>query len=159
MAAWLTTQCCGLRGFISCNKYQGVDYQPSLDNLDQAIKTIGYARKFNPVIDYLNSLTWDGTKRVDQLFGSYFNCGIDDYTRAVSIAFMVGAVRRMRKPGIKFDTVPILKSPRGGKSPVQSKCCSVSSGRQTRISATFTARTLPSSSVDFGCRSSPSWKV
>lgn len=95
------------------NQWQGVAYQPSLDNLLNAIVTIAYAQKFNPVLEYLSSVNWDGVKRAEKLFGHYFNCGEDDYTRAVSLCFMVGAVRRMRRPGCKFDTMPILKGPQG----------------------------------------------
>jgi len=95
------------------NHFQGVEYSPSKDNVHEAIMTIAYARRFNPVLDYLDSLKWDSKKRVEQLFPGYFNCGDEAYTRAVSVCFMVGAVRRMRRPGCKFDTMPILLSPQG----------------------------------------------
>jgi predicted P-loop ATPase len=95
------------------NKWQGVVYQPSEENLRNAVATLAYAKKFNPVLEYLDKLEWDGVKRVEKLFSTYFNCGDDEYTRAVSICFTVGAVRRMRKPGCKFDTMPVLKSPQG----------------------------------------------
>jgi hypothetical protein len=94
-------------------KWQGVQYQPCEQNLRDALATIGYRYKFNPVLEYLDALKWDGKSRVDHLFGKYFNCGDDAYTRAVSRCFAIGAVRRMRKPGSKFDTAPILKSPQG----------------------------------------------
>ena len=93
--------------------YQGVDYQPSPTNLVEALATLAYNQKFNPVLDFINSLQWDGTSRVDRLFSEYFNCGDDAYTRAVSNCFAVGAVRRMRQPGCKFDTMPVLQSPQG----------------------------------------------
>ena len=39
------------------------------------------------------------------------------YTRAVSACFAIGAVRRMRQPGCKLDTMPVAKGPQGfGKS-------------------------------------------
>lgn len=94
-------------------KFQGNDYDPSLKNLSEALDTIAYSNRFNPVRDYLDSLEWDRTPRVAKLFGDYFSCGIDAYTRGVSIAFMVGAVARIRKPGCKFDTMPVLKGPQG----------------------------------------------
>jgi hypothetical protein len=98
-------------------RHQGNDYQPSLDHLLQATLTLAYMKKFNPITDWLASLKWDGKPRVAQLFGRYFNCGHDAYTRGVSVAFMIGAVRRVRNPGSKFDTVPILKGAQGvGKS-------------------------------------------
>ena len=95
------------------NRFQGVGYSPSKDNLYEALLTVAYGAKFNPVVEYLESLTWDGTPRVERLFADYFECGDDLYTRAVSKCFMVGAVRRMRRPGCKFDTMPVLKSPQG----------------------------------------------
>jgi hypothetical protein len=95
------------------NLHQGVAFSPSKDNLFEALMTIAYGDKFNPVRDYLDSLKWDGTERVAQLFPHYFKCGDDAYTRAVSRCFMIAAVRRMRKPGCKFDTMPILRSPQG----------------------------------------------
>jgi predicted P-loop ATPase len=95
------------------NEWQGNAYQPGLDNLLNATVTIAYARKFNPVLEYLDSLKWDCVPRVEKLFGRYFNCGEDDYTRAVSRCFMIGAVRRVRHPGCKFDTMPILKGSQG----------------------------------------------
>jgi hypothetical protein len=99
------------------NKHQGVAYQPGRDHLFEAVMTVAYAGKFNPVLDYVDSLTWDGVSRVDRLFSDYFGCADDDYTRAVSRCFVIGAVRRMRKPGCKFDTTPVLKGAQGiGKS-------------------------------------------
>lgn len=70
-------------------------------------------RKALAPIEYLTSLEWDGRTRVENLFGQYFNCGHDDYVRAVSRCFMIGAVRRKRSPGHKFDTMPVLLGPRG----------------------------------------------
>jgi hypothetical protein len=95
------------------NRWQGIDYQPGVDNLHEAIATIAYGASFNPILDYLDGLKWDGVSRIGKLFPTYFNTDDDDYSRGVSLAFMVGAVRRMRTPGCKFDTMPVLKSPQG----------------------------------------------
>jgi predicted P-loop ATPase len=98
-------------------QFQGVDYEPGAQHTFDALAGLAYQRKFNPVLEYLASLKWDGTPRVENLFPIYFNCGDDAYTRAVSVAFMVGAVRRMRSPGSKFDTMPVMKGAQGvGKS-------------------------------------------
>jgi predicted P-loop ATPase len=88
-------------------------FEPSKENVHEAVTTVAYSNKFNPVCQYLDSLSWDGVPRVENLFGAYFNCGHDDYVRAVSRCFMVGAVRRMRSPGHKFDTMPVLLGPQG----------------------------------------------
>jgi predicted P-loop ATPase len=96
-------------------KFQGNDFDPSEKHLLAAVNTYAYSRRFNPVADYLKEAesNWDGVPRVDKLFGEYFNCGVDSYTCGVSSAFMVGAARRARRPGSKFDTMPVLKSPQG----------------------------------------------
>jgi len=92
-------------------------YEPSKDNVFEAVSTIATHRRFNPVLDYLNGLEWDGIPRIAGLFSRYFSCEDDEYSRAVLACFMVGAVRRQRRPGCKFDTVPVLRSGQGmGKS-------------------------------------------
>lgn len=103
-----------LRMFL-VNRYQGNAYTPSKENVFEAVKTIAFGNKYDPVVEYLGDVQskWDGKERVKNLFGSYFNCGDSDYVRAVSTAFMAGAARRPRKPGCKFDTMPILKSVQG----------------------------------------------
>ena len=99
------------------NLYQTEAYQPSEKNVYDAIMFLAFGDKFNPALDYLDGLQWDGKKRVERLFPDYFNGGDDAYTRATSVCFMVGAVRRMRQPGCKFDTMPVLRGPQGlGKS-------------------------------------------
>lgn len=94
-------------------QHQRKDYQPSKENVQDAITTVAYFYKFNPILDYLNGLTWDGVSRVESLFSDAFKCGRDDYTEAVSRCFMVGAVARQRQPGCKFDTMPVIKGQQG----------------------------------------------
>jgi predicted P-loop ATPase len=102
---------------LLAQQFQGVGYEPGKDNVFEAIFTIAYQNKFNPILDYLDSLKWDGVARVENLFGTYFNCGSGKYIRAVSKCFMVGAVARQRRPGCKFDTMPVLQGKQGeGKS-------------------------------------------
>nr|WP_164871621.1 VapE domain-containing protein [Solirhodobacter olei] len=93
--------------------HQGNDYQPSKENVLEAAMTLAYAHKFNPIHDYLDRLEWDGTERVERLFTDGFMCADDEYTRAVSRCFMVGAVARQRSPGCKLDTMPVIKGPQG----------------------------------------------
>jgi hypothetical protein len=104
------------RVFLS-EKFQGNAYEPAEKHVFDALMAVAYRNKFNPVLDYLAGLTWDGVPRLDRLFGDYFHCGDTPYTRAVSACFAIGAVRRMREPGCKLDTMPVVKGPQGwGKS-------------------------------------------
>lgn len=67
----------------------------------------------HPVRNYLNSLTWDGCKRIDTLLIDYFGAEDSKYVRTVTRKTLVGAVARVMKPGIKFDTVLTLISDEG----------------------------------------------
>jgi hypothetical protein len=106
------------------NKFQGNAYEPGEKNTYDAIMTVAFRNQFNPVLDYLARLTWDGVPRLDRLFVDYFPCGDDTYTRAVGGCFGIAAVRRQRQPGCKFDTMPIMLGSQGwGKSTgIQALC-------------------------------------
>jgi len=75
-------------------------------------------RAYHPIIDYLNSLPqWDQVPRVDNLFIDYLGAEDNDYTRAVTRKTLVAAVARIKQPGIKFDSIPVLNGSQGiGKS-------------------------------------------
>jgi len=72
---------------------------------------------FHPVRDYLDGLTWDGTARLDRWLVDYGGAADSDYCRAVGALVLVAAVRRARRPGVKFDELLVLESPRGPTSP------------------------------------------
>jgi hypothetical protein len=79
---------------------------------------------FHPVRDYLDSLVWDGTPRLDDLLISYYGALGDPpaesegeetlkewtrryaYHQAVGARFLIGAVARIYQPGCKNDTMP-----------------------------------------------------
>jgi len=69
------------------------------------------------VTDYLDSLVWDGTPRLDRWL---IDCaGADDTSqvREASRKTLIAAVRRARYPGCHFDQMLILEGPQGcGKS-------------------------------------------
>lgn len=89
------------------------NYQPTTENVWDALLTIAERRVVNPLTDWLSSLQWDGVPRVESLFPQFFKTADDAYTRAVSRCFMVGAVKRAYEPGCKFDTMPVLKGKQG----------------------------------------------
>lgn len=78
--------------------------------------------KYHPVREYLTSLEWDGVKRIESLFIDYLGAVDNIYTRNVAKIQMVGAVARVMRPGVKFDTMPTFSGPQGiGKSTFISK--------------------------------------
>jgi predicted P-loop ATPase len=69
---------------------------------------------FHPVRDYLKGLMWDGQSRIDTWLVEYAGAEDTPYVRAVSAMFLIAAVRRILKPGTKFDEMLVLESPQGG---------------------------------------------
>lgn len=83
-----------------------------------AILATAFQNRFHPVRDYLNSLKWDGTKRIHKLAQNYFSVpiilGVDNheqYLQATSKCWMIAAVARVMRPGCKVDNLPVLAGP------------------------------------------------
>lgn len=84
-----------------------------------AIKLICRENCFDPVVDYLRSLRWDGRPRLGRMLIDYFGAEDDPHglNSSVSTLMMVAAVRRALHPGAKFDIVVVLEGVQGsGKS-------------------------------------------
>lgn len=89
------------------------------DNIKDAVTITALKNKFHPVRDYLNSLKWDGNKRLENIFCDYLGADRSDYVRFVTRKTLVAAVARIFQPGIKFDNVLTLVGKQGcGKSQI-----------------------------------------
>lgn len=85
--------------------------------LGPVVETIARLRSFHPIVDYLDSLTWDGEKRLDTWLTHYLGVEETDYTRLVGRLWLVSAVARVYLPGCKADYVLVLEGAQGaGKS-------------------------------------------
>jgi putative DNA primase/helicase len=85
----------------------------SKDIAGQAVHAISREHSFHPIRDYLDSGKWDGIPRIDRWLTTYFGVEESDYSRAVGAKFLIGAVARIYRPGVKNDTCPILEGPQG----------------------------------------------
>lgn len=88
-------------------------FRPSLEFFTKVVMDEARSAAFHPVRDYLDGLRWDGVPRVDAWLSAYGRANDDDYTRAVGALVLVAAVRRVRRPGVKFDEMLVLESPQG----------------------------------------------
>lgn len=87
------------------------------DKIQDAWNVITDENAYHPVREYLNSLTWDGKSRVDTLLIRHMRAEDNDYVRAVTRKWMIGAVKRIMEPGCQFDAMIVLAGPQGiGKS-------------------------------------------
>lgn len=77
---------------------------------------------FDPLLDSLLDLQWDGTHRLDTMLERALEArttddegrDITDHVRRISRKFMVSAAARAIRPGTKVDTVLVLEGPQGG---------------------------------------------
>lgn len=73
--------------------------------------------RYNPLVDYLNNVEWDGQERLYRWLTDYLGAANTPYTSAIGIRFMISAVARAMRPGCKVDTMLILEGEQGrGKS-------------------------------------------
>lgn len=84
------------------------------DEFRDFVRNYAYRRRYHPVLDYLSGLEWDGKERVGNWLTTYLGVPDKEYTRAVGKLVLVAAVRRVRKPGEKFDEMLLLEGPQGG---------------------------------------------
>jgi len=98
-------------------------FEPKSSDVNDAILGVSQSNRIHPVKDYLNSLTWDGTQRVESWLYQYLkaddggNNGKAKYLQAVGRMWMVAAVARVMEPPVKADCVMILEGSQGvGKS-------------------------------------------
>lgn len=88
-------------------------FQPADGFFDVVTQDMARRSPFHPVRDYLNQLQWDGIPRLDEWLIAYGGAGDSPYTRAVSAIVLIAAVRRVFKPGCKFDEILVLESEQG----------------------------------------------
>jgi Virulence-associated protein E len=89
-------------------------FDPGSNFTFDALRIICLDRIFDPVLDYLDNLRWDGVPRLDTWLIKY--CGANDtaLNRAIGRKVLVAGVRRVRSPGCKFDYITVLESDEQG---------------------------------------------
>jgi predicted P-loop ATPase len=82
-----------------------------------AVRHVADGNTFDPLVAYLDSLTWDGVPRIQSFLTKYFSVQSSPLVERYGAKWLIGAVARGYVPGEKVDTVLILKGPQGvGKS-------------------------------------------
>lgn len=92
-------------GFESDKKLRNVITEAALDN------------SYHPVKQYLESLEWDGVPRVETMFTTFLSAKNCELYHVYAKLFMIAAIKRVYKPGCKFDNMLVLQGEQGnGKS-------------------------------------------
>ncbi len=83
------------------------------DMVGKVLTSIAFAHAFHPVREYLQSLHWDGTPRIDRWLSDAFEVEATAYSMAVGKNTLIGAVARVMRPGCQMDTMLILEGEQG----------------------------------------------
>ena len=87
--------------------------------VEDCINDVFRRNSYNPVIDYLHNLKWDGKERIDRLFIDLLEADDTELTRTMTRKWMIAAVKRTLIPGCKFDNMIVLQGAQGiGKSSI-----------------------------------------
>lgn len=91
------------------------DVQKNLIN--DSVLAVSHNYPTHPVRDYLDSLKWDGTLRLEKWLIDYAGADNTPYIRDISKKTLLQAVKRIYRPGCKADHMLILEGKQGvGKS-------------------------------------------
>lgn len=94
-------------------------FETSTSNIHEAAYKVAMDNTYHPVIEYLESLEWDGIPRIDKWLVDYAGAPDNKFVRAVGEKVLSAAVARIYQPGVKFDYVLVLEGPQGvGKSTI-----------------------------------------
>jgi predicted P-loop ATPase len=100
---------------LAADWLQHQDILVTVEVAGQAVQAVARDRCFHPVKDYVNSLSWDGVKRIDVWLSQYLGAELTDYSKAVGARWLISAVARIYNPGVKADCCLILEGEQGTK--------------------------------------------
>lgn len=102
---------------LSSKFLRDLHFKASSSAVKRELIAVAHDQAFHPVVDYLDGLAWDGKPRIDTWLRDY--CGAEDteLNREFGSKLLIAGVRRIKQPGVKFDTMLVLEGPQGaGKS-------------------------------------------
>lgn len=71
--------------------------------------------EYHPIIDYFNNIVWDGIERLETFLIDYYNAKDTKLNRVYFKRWMIALIKRIMKPGSKFDSMLILAGEQGKK--------------------------------------------
>ena len=81
--------------------------------VQEAVDVVARMHSRNAAREWLESLHWDGTPRLEQWISTAFGTPQDEYHAAVGRCWMISMARRVLEPGCKVDTMPVFEGAQG----------------------------------------------
>lgn len=90
-------------------------FQPTERDVRPAVDRVAREHSYNPVGEYLTSLSWDGNPRLDRWMIKLMGAPDTAFVRTISPKVLISAVARALDPGCQVDTVLVLEGEQGIK--------------------------------------------
>lgn len=78
-----------------------------------AVRKVCSENSRDPLLEYLEGLSWDGTERLRSWLSDYCGAEQNDYTSEVGLRWCISAVARGLNPGCKADHMLVLEGSQG----------------------------------------------
>jgi predicted P-loop ATPase len=88
-------------------------FDPGRNHIFDACVQMALENSFDPVVNYIDGLEWDGTPRLDEWLTTYLGAADTKLNHVIGRLALLAQVRRARSPGCKFDQIIVLESPEG----------------------------------------------
>lgn len=92
---------------------RGVNVAPMV--VGRAIGAVARDHRIHPVRDWLDHLRWDGMPRIETWTSTYLGAEPTAFHHTVGALWLISAVARIFRPGVKADHMLILEGPQGAR--------------------------------------------
>lgn len=106
---WTETDDAELRIYLRRN-YEEI---PTKKISDDSIISLANRNSFHPVKQYFESLKWDGTPRAETVFSKFLGVEDNEYSREITLNWLLGAIARIYYPACDFQNTPVLQGKQG----------------------------------------------
>jgi predicted P-loop ATPase len=81
----------------------------SMDSINHAVKLVSSRNAYDPLVQYLDALVWDGVKRNKHWLTDFAGVKACEYANLAGSLFLRGMVARAYKPGCIMRTMPVFE--------------------------------------------------
>lgn len=83
--------------------------------VSRAVGAVARELRIHPVRDWLDQLRWDGTPRIETWTSAYLGAEPTAFHHTVGALWLISAIARIFRPGVKADHMLILEGPQGAR--------------------------------------------
>jgi predicted P-loop ATPase len=92
---------------------RGINVAPAV--VGRAVGAVAREIRIHPVRDWLDTLKWDGTPRIETWTSTYLGAEPTAFNHTIGALWLISAVARIYRPGVKADHMLILEGPQGAR--------------------------------------------